>query len=103
MLHHGAAAYRGLRSDDLLKLKPYADAEARVIGYRPGTGSNMGLVGSLWVEDEQGHQFYLGSGLSAADRHHPPPIGTIITFKYHGLTANGTPRFASYLRPRIEP
>ncbi len=103
MLHRGTAPYRGVRSDDLLKLKPYEDAEARVIGYRPGRGKNTGLVGSLWVEDQQGHRFYLGSGLTDRERRHPPPIGTLITFKYHGLTSNGIPRFATYLRRRIEP
>jgi DNA ligase 1 len=101
MLHHANAPYRGYRSDDLLKVKLYEDAEARVIGYRPGKGKYRGLTGSLWVENEQGLRFYLGSGLSDADRSHPPPIGSLITFKYHGLTSNGIPRFASYLRRRI--
>jgi hypothetical protein len=30
----------------------------------------------------------------------PPPIGTNITFKYYGVTKNGIPKFASFLRQR---
>ena len=35
ILHRGDAPYRAGRSDDVLKLKPYEDAEARVIGINP--------------------------------------------------------------------
>jgi DNA ligase-1 len=33
-------------------------------------------------------------------RTNPPALGTLITFTYRGLTKNGLPRFASYLRVR---
>jgi len=100
MLHRASARYRGGRSDDLLKYKPAADAEARVVGYRPGQGKYAGLVGALLVEDAHGRRFALGSGLSDADRRHPPRPGTLVTYRYNGLTAKGTPRFARYLRVR---
>ncbi|MFA7300607.1 MAG: DNA ligase, partial [Sideroxydans sp.] len=35
MLHRGTALYRAERNDDLLKYKPYLDAEARVIAHLP--------------------------------------------------------------------
>ncbi len=38
MLHKGRAPYRSGRSDDLLKLKPFEDAEAQVLSHVPGTG-----------------------------------------------------------------
>ena len=38
MLHRKTAYYASGRSQDLLKLKPSTDAEATVIGYRPGKG-----------------------------------------------------------------
>lgn len=100
MLHRASAHYRGGRSDDLLKYKPAADAEARVVGYRPGQGKYAGLVGALLVEDAHGRRFALGSGLSDADRRSPPRPGTVVTYRYNGLTAKGTPRFARYLRVR---
>ena len=38
MLHRRTAYYASGRSHDLLKLKAYTDAEATVIGYKPGKG-----------------------------------------------------------------
>lgn len=43
-------------------------------------------------------RFKIGSGFSDKDRAAPPPIGTIITYKYYGLTKNGLPRFPVFLR-----
>jgi len=100
MLHHGDAQYRAGRSDDLLKLKPHDDAEARVIGYRPGSGKYTGQMGALEVETPDGVRFALGSGFSDAQRADPPPIGGWVTYRYNGYTANGIPRFARFLRVR---
>ncbi|MEF9979497.1 MAG: DNA ligase [Thermomonas sp.] len=100
MLHHALAPYRAGRSDSLLKFKRGRDAEARVVGYRPGKGKYAGMVGALLVEDAHGRRFALGSGLRDADRAMPPAIGSTVTFRYDGLTAKGTPRFARYLRVR---
>lgn len=103
MLQHALAPYRAGRSDTLLKLKLARDAEARVVGYRAGKGKYAGMVGALLVEDERGRRFAVGSGLRDADRAAPPPIGSLVTFRYDGLTAKGTPRFARYLRVREQP
>ena len=100
MLHRADGHYVGGRSDGLLKYKPVADAEARVIGYRPGQGKYAGQVGALLVEDAHGRRFALGSGLSDAERRQPPRPGQWVTYRYNGLTAKGTPRFARYLRVR---
>ena len=101
MLHHAFAHYRAGRTDGLLKYKRWDDAEARVVGYRPGKGKYTGMVGALLVEDAHGRRFALGSGLRDADREQPPVIGTLVTFRYNGLTAKGTPRFARYQRSLI--
>ena len=103
MLHRDAASYRGERSADLLKLKPYLDAEARVTAYLPGKGKYAGMLGALEVTTPEGVRFAIGSGLSDAQRRTPPPIGSLVTYKYHGLTARGVPRFASFVRVREEP
>ena len=100
MLHHANAHYRAGRSDHLLKYKRWDDAEARVVGYRPGKGKYAGMVGALLVVDGHGRRFALGSGLRDRDRATPPAIGSMVTFRYDGLTAKGTPRFARYLRQR---
>ncbi|MEC9023390.1 MAG: DNA ligase, partial [Pseudomonadota bacterium] len=39
-------------------------------------------------------------GFSENERQSPPAIGSWVTFKYYGLTKNGKPKFASYLRTR---
>ena len=100
MLHHEDAPYRAGRSDDLLKVKPYLDAEARVIAHLPGQGRYAGLMGALLVEESSGRRFRLGNGFSDEERRSPPPIGSLVTFKYQGRTRHGLPRFASFLRVR---
>lgn len=100
MLHRDASPYHGARSDDLLKVKPYLDGEARVVALLPGKGRLEGILGALLVEEPDGTRFRVGTGFTDAQRAAPPPIGSVITFKYHGRTANGVPRFASFLRTR---
>lgn len=100
MLHKKTATYQSGRSDDLLKLKPYTDAEATVIGYKDGQGKYAGQVGSLQVQMDDGKVFYVGSGLSDAQRQNPPPIGSVITYRHQGFTKNGIPRFPVFIRIR---
>lgn len=97
MLHRNTARYASGRSHDLLKLKPFSDAEATVIGYRPGKGKYLGHVGSLKVQTDDGRQFFIGTGLSDEERRHPPPLNSRITFRFQGRTKNGIPRFPVFL------
>lgn len=100
MLHHRQAYYRAGRSDAVLKYKPYDDAEARVVGHSAGRGKYAGLLGALIVERPDGLRFRLGSGFSDAQRADPPPLGSVVTYRYNGLTGKGVPRFARFLRIR---
>lgn len=100
VLHRRDARYHAGRSDDLLKYKPYDDAEARVIGYMAGHGKYEGMLGALIVERADGLRLRLGSGFTDAQRMNPPPIGSWVTYRYNGLTSNGVPRFARFLRIR---
>lgn len=101
MLHRGASFYRAIRSDDLLKLKPYEDAEAKVVAHLPGKGKYANVLGALEVESADGLRFRLGSGLSDADRRHPPQLGKWVTYRYNGLNKiTGLPRFARFIRVR---
>jgi len=100
MLHRADAPYVTGRSDVLLKLKPWQDAEAVIVGYTPGKGKYDGMTGALIMEMPDGKRFQVGSGLSDALRRQPPPLGTRITYRYQHLTKNGLPRFARYLRIR---
>jgi DNA ligase-1 len=100
MLHLADAPYLTGRQDVLLKLKPWQDAEAVVIGYTPGSGKYHGLTGALEVQMPDGKRFLIGSGLTDAMRRNPPAIGSLITYRYQALTQDGVPRFARYLRLR---
>jgi len=100
VLHRADAPYRGIRSDDLLKYKPFQDAEAKVIAQLPGQGRLQGKLGALRVRTPEGREFSIGTGFSDAEREQPPPVGSTVTYRYRGLTATGLPRFASFLRVR---
>jgi DNA ligase-1 len=100
MLRRGASLYKGGRSDDLLKVKRFDDAEAIVVAILPGKGKYQGMMGALRVRLDNNREFRIGSGFSDAQRLDPPPPGSVITFKHSGHTATGLPRFASFVRVR---
>ena len=100
MLHLAEAPYLTGRSDALLKLKPWLDAEATVVGHLPGQGKYAGVLGALLVEMPDGRRFRLGAGMTDAQRRAPPALGAQITYRYRELNQNGLPRFASFLRIR---
>jgi len=98
MLRKPDSPYTVGRSHDLLKVKTYEDAEATVIKYLPGSGKHTGRLGSILVGLPNGIQFAIGTGFSDKERDNPPPIGSIVTFKYYGFYKSGIPKFASFLR-----
>lgn len=102
MLHLADAPYETGRSDVLLKLKPWQDAEAVVVAHQPGKGRFKGHLGALKVRMPDGREFLLGTGFSDAQRQQPPAIGTTVTYRFRDLTNKGMPRFASFLRVRDE-
>ena len=102
VLHRGSSLYRGERTADLLKVKPFDDAEARVIAHLPGRGRNEGRLGALLVRTPEGVSFKIGSGFTDAQRADPPPIGSLVTYRFNGTSAAGVPRFARFLRVRSD-
>ena len=107
MLHRGSSLYKGVRSDDLLKVKTHDDEEAKVIGHIPGKGKYAGQLGALLVEmpakdGAAARRFKLGTGFNNAQRQNPPAVGSQVTYRYRGLNDSGIPRFASFMRVREE-
>jgi DNA ligase-1 len=100
MLHLASAEYVTGRSNVLLKLKPYFDAEAKVVGYVAGKGKYAGKMGALLLETPEGIRFKLGTGFSDAVRENPPKMGSLVTYTYKDITKTGKPKFASFLRER---
>lgn len=102
MLRQPSSRYEFGRSHSLLKVKTFHDAEAKVLEYLPGTGKHKGRMGALSVELANGVRFAIGTGFSDKERANPPPIGSIVTFRYQELTDAGVPRFPSYVRARTD-
>ena len=102
VLHRGASPYRAERNADLLKFKPYDDAEARIVEQVAGRGRHAGRLGALVVETPQGQRFKLGAGFTDAQRDHPPAIGSWVTYRYNGTNPGGLPRFARFMRVRAD-
>lgn len=102
MVRQPQSRYEAGRSNTLIKLKSFHDAEARVLAHVPGAGRHKGRLGALLVELEDGTPFNVGTGFSDAQRNHPPAIGSIITFRYQELSDAGVPRFPSYVGERID-
>jgi DNA ligase-1 len=102
MLRQPNSKYEVGRSNTLLKVKTFHDAEARVLEYLPGTGKHKGKMGALSVELKDGTKFAIGTGFSDRERANPPSIGSIVTFRYQELTDRGVPRFPSFVRVRTD-
>lgn len=104
VLRKVTAPYERTRSPNALKLKLYEDAECKVVAHNAGKGKYAGKLGSLTCEQiaENGTKrtlrFKIGSGFSDTERQSPPPLGSIITYKFYGTTKNGFPRFAVFHR-----
>jgi DNA ligase-1 len=102
MLRRPGSKYEVGRSQSLLKVKTFHDAEARVIDHAPGTGKHKGRLGALVCQLADGVTFNVGTGFSDREREGPPQIGAIITFRYQELSNDGVPRFPSYVGERID-
>ena len=93
MLRNPNTPYHGGRSSNLLKLKSQYDAECTVTRHHEGKGKYAGKLGAVSCKNQH-------SGFKDADRDNPPPVGSVITYRYRGFTQKGTPRFATFLRVR---
>ncbi|KAF4674728.1 hypothetical protein FOL47_008778 [Perkinsus chesapeaki] len=94
----------GKRNPGIVKVKLHDDSEALVIGHvtYEGRGADRG-VSSLVAVDRDRTIFKLGSGLTDEVRKDPPPVGTVIQYKYSEISAvTGRPRFPVYLRERTD-
>jgi DNA ligase-1 len=100
MLRQPESRYEVGRSLTLLKVKNFRDAEARVLEQLKGAGRHKGRLGALLVELADGTRFSVGTGFSDAEREAPPPVGSVITFRYQELSEGGVPRFPSFVRMR---
>ncbi len=104
MLRCPGSPYDGKRSAHLLKVKPFFDAECKIVGYKPGTGKYTGKLGAFQCETvkEPKTKFFI-SGMTDEVRDNykkSHPVGTIVTYTYVGVNESGVPRHPNYLRKR---
>ena len=93
-------------SHTAFKLKAQHDAECKIIDYTRGKGRLSGKVGAIVCESladknagiKNGIIFRIGSGLSDEMRTNPPKIGTIITYKFSGVSKNSVPLHTRFWR-----
>ncbi|MDP2341048.1 MAG: DNA ligase [Deltaproteobacteria bacterium] len=102
MMRKPGSKYESGRSTSLLKVKTFHDAEGRVIDHEPGKGKHKGRLGALVVQMPNGIKFNVGTGFTDDERKDPPPLGTIITYRYQELTKDGVPRFPSWVGLAID-
>ncbi|MCI2236405.1 DNA ligase [Helicobacter sp. CaF467b] len=90
-------------SNHSYKYKPYMDSECKVIGYTQGKGKFKGKLGAILCQANfkgELKTFKIGSGFTQKERENPPPINSLITYKYNGFTKNNLPRFPVFLHIR---
>jgi len=94
------ALYIAKRTNKALKVKTFLDKECRIIAHNGGHGKFKGLLGSVTCVLDNNTTFKIGSGFKLKERKNPPPVGSVITFKYKEFTKYGKPRFPVFLRVR---
>jgi len=99
VLRNPESPYYVGRKKEALKYKPYTDAECKVVEVLEGRGKYKGMLGVLKC-DFDGNIIKVGSGFSDAQRRISFKIGSVITFKYYGLTRLGNPKYPVFLRLR---
>jgi DNA ligase-1 len=102
MMRKKNSAYDHGRSNELLKVKTFKDDEAIVYDHQKGKGRHKGRMGAVMCRLRDGTEFKVGSGFSDKEREDPPPIGTVISYRYFEMTKAGVPRFPVYLRVRAD-
>src|SRR5882724_5628770 len=102
MLRQPDSKYVAGRSNTLLKVKTFHDAEAVVVGHQAGAGRHKGRMGALLVRLSNGTDFAIGTGFSDRERENPPAVGAAVTFRYQELSEAGVPRFPSWVGVRLD-
>lgn len=132
ILRHPASIWTPERSSQgfLMKVKPFLDSEADVVGYYSGLGKFEGMLGALKVRwynpDKQEYVLFDLSGFTDEERKLLPEVAALaretpgveigrevdpsptfpyrskVTFRYRELSDSGIPKEARYLRKRVD-
>lgn len=102
MLHRDEALYRHPAPDDLLEMRPFRRGQGQVVAVIHARGHGSTRMLGLLLRGHGDHLFRLTEGFSEAQRDHPPPIGSIVAYKFYGYTRDGRPRFMRFLKVNEE-
>jgi len=104
MVRNPDAFYQQKRTKDLLKLKRWIFAEARIVGFVEGKGKHKGRLGALVVGHGSEWTCKVGTGFSDRERddfwenrHQNVFDLRRVWVKYQELTKYGVPRFPSWV------
>ena len=103
-LGYEGAVYRPYSYGDLLKRKPFKDAEFECVAVHEGLGKRKGHVGNFTLRLNENKTFNCGGGrvsykvLQELFRH--PPIGKMITVRYQHTSDAGIPLCAQFIAVR---
>ena len=92
------------RTKLMLKMKLIDDAECVIKGYKPGEGKYKDNLGSFYCEETTSKKMFYVGGMNDNIRknYNKPdselyhPVGTLITYTFNGITADGIPRHPRY-------
>ena len=101
MVKNPVLPYSFGRSDAVIKIKSFLDADLTVIGYKEGTGRHAGKLGSILV-DFNGIEVNVGSGFDDEMRsevwaNKDSYIGMTAEVRYQEVTADGSLRFPTFV------
>lgn len=104
MLKDLSAPYVFKRSDSVLKLKDFLDADGRIVDTFEGKGKHKGRLGGVIAEFD-GVQTRVGSGFTDLQRDtywtgRKSLVGRMIEVKYQNKTPDGSLRFPVFIRFR---
>lgn len=104
ILRYSGQDWKPKRMRTMLKVKKFLEGTGRVVGWTPGKGKYLGMIGALIIDMEDGKRFEL-SGMTDQEREldndgRPKcfEVGQPIRYKYRELTAAGVPKEARYWR-----
>lgn len=99
-----AGFYPGRGIDgEIIKIKPRAEGDFRVVGVTPGIGNRAGGYGALVLDLGGGVLSEVGTGLTMSDVfEEESPVGRIATIEYLGVTKGGKLREPSFKGYRFD-
>lgn len=91
------------KDGEVIKIKPRAEGDFRVVGFTPGEGNRAGGIGSLVLDLGGGNLSEVGTGLTMREVFEEQiPVGRIATVEYLGLTKDGKLREPSFKAYRFD-